>query len=417
MTTSPPPPDPRLAASVDNWKRKLLDLTKRNRALNFRMNRVSTVAVVDEQAPEVFRKLVLDGGSLRFKPAPEPESKSAAPTAAVATVPAPEPTPAEPIIPTEPEVAAPVEASVMETPAAVDAQRLADPSTPAASDALPGDAADPSPPLPHLSTTAHSASVGPHTPTPALIDDEDAFVPALAFVPYNRAGLDERHADNVLQTTSTAERLDQSLRRIDEQARSTLEEQGVNALFLALGMLHYLEAADSTEVFRAPLVLVPVELTRKSARAGYTLKATEDEPLVNPALAEYLRRMHKLALPELPLPLPEDYDLQAFLSATAAASANLNGWAVKNEIYLGLFSFQKFVMYKDLEANSPAFAAHPLIQQLTQGARAGGQFLSLPNDVRALDLDRDFAPEQTFQVVDADSSQVRALAAVGKSVV
>ena len=34
----------RIAASVENWQRKLLDLTKRNRALNFRMNKVATVA-------------------------------------------------------------------------------------------------------------------------------------------------------------------------------------------------------------------------------------------------------------------------------------------------------------------------------------------------------------------------------------
>ena len=67
-------PDPRLAASIDNWKKKLLDLSKRNRALNFRMNRVSTIAIVDEQAPEVFRQLVLDHATLRFKPAPEPET-------------------------------------------------------------------------------------------------------------------------------------------------------------------------------------------------------------------------------------------------------------------------------------------------------------------------------------------------------
>ena len=34
----------RIAAALDNWKRRLLDLSKRNRALNFRMTRASTVA-------------------------------------------------------------------------------------------------------------------------------------------------------------------------------------------------------------------------------------------------------------------------------------------------------------------------------------------------------------------------------------
>ena len=40
--------DHRLTASAENWRRKLLDLTKRNRALNFKPAKVSTIAVVDE---------------------------------------------------------------------------------------------------------------------------------------------------------------------------------------------------------------------------------------------------------------------------------------------------------------------------------------------------------------------------------
>ena len=367
-------------------------------------------------------QLVLAAGSLRFKPAPEPAVQDASAPAPAAT--APDTTAvAGPETPAPPDTIAPL-AAEQPVPTAEPAEAidlLPDPMTSAPAASPEAGALNTSPTHPHIMIPEAQRS-GTHTPitssgtdagAPTLLDEDDTSpTPALTFVPYNRAGLNERHADNFLQTASTAERLDQSLRRIDEQARSTLEEQGVNALFLALGMLHYLESTDSTEVFRAPLVLAPVELTRKSARAGYTLKATEDEPLVNPALAEYLRRMHKLGLPELPVPLPEDYDLQAFLTATAAAIANLNGWAVKNEIYLGLFSFQKFVMYKDLEANTSSFVGHPLIQQLIQ--RAGGQFLSLPNDVRALELDRDYPPEATFQVVDADSSQIRALAAVAR---
>lgn len=49
----------RIASSADNWKRRLLDLTKRNRALNFKLTKVSTVAVVDEQPAQIFRQLCL----------------------------------------------------------------------------------------------------------------------------------------------------------------------------------------------------------------------------------------------------------------------------------------------------------------------------------------------------------------------
>ena len=50
----------RLAATIANWKRKLLDLSRRNRALNFKPTKVSTIAIVDEQPAEVFRRMYLE---------------------------------------------------------------------------------------------------------------------------------------------------------------------------------------------------------------------------------------------------------------------------------------------------------------------------------------------------------------------
>ena len=63
----PAPADGRIAASIDAWKRKLLDLSKRNRALNFRPTKVSTVAIVDEHPAEVFRLVYLAEREMRFK--------------------------------------------------------------------------------------------------------------------------------------------------------------------------------------------------------------------------------------------------------------------------------------------------------------------------------------------------------------
>ncbi|MBI3301058.1 MAG: DUF4011 domain-containing protein, partial [Deltaproteobacteria bacterium] len=348
----------RVAASVDNWKRKLLDLSKRNRSLNFRMNKVSTIAIVDEQPAEVFRQLCLKGQSMRFKPAPERVSQ---------TVPASENNDGK--------------ASSESNPAGCATEPATEPT---AEVALP-------------------------------IDEEDDGSLSLDFIPYDTETLDTRHTDDLLQTTSTPEQLDKSLRRIDEQARTIIDEQGVNALFLALGMLHYKESTDSNELFKAPLVLVPVELTRKSARSGYVVKAADDDPIVNPALIEYLCRGFGIILPDLPdlSTISDDYDLQTFLKAVSDSIAAQKGWAVKTDISLGLFSFQKFVMYKDLEANTQALSAHRLVRQLI--TRSGTQMGGLPDEVRSMELDRDYPPEATFQVVDADSSQLRAIAAVSRN--
>jgi very-short-patch-repair endonuclease len=146
---------------------------------------------------------------------------------------------------------------------------------------------------------------------------------------------------------------------------------------------------------------------------------------VNPALAEYLRREYGVKLPELRHAGEEGDDdegssLQSFYQSVLdvvdeRTRAGQPGWSVKTDIFLGLFSFQKLVMFKDLEANAPAFAGHEMIRQLvTREAPPGTIVMGLPDDVRDLELDRDFPPESTAQVVDADSSQLRAIAAMSK---
>ncbi|HST62729.1 MAG TPA: DUF4011 domain-containing protein, partial [Longimicrobium sp.] len=76
-TPATPSDDARIGAALDAWKRKLLDLTKRNRALNFRMTAASTVAVRDEQPAEVFRRLYLAEKSMRFQAAQPPAPPAA----------------------------------------------------------------------------------------------------------------------------------------------------------------------------------------------------------------------------------------------------------------------------------------------------------------------------------------------------
>jgi len=332
----------RLIHLVDDWKRRLLDLTRRNKALNFKPTRVSTIAVIDEQPAPIFRRLVIQGLPMKFRALPE-KAQSAA-----------------------------------------------------------------------MASTGSSVDSDTQVSIDDEIDVEEIDGAGVDFVPYDATQLDERHTDDWLQTSSTPESLDKSLRRIDELSRSTIEEQGVNTLYLTLGMLYYRESADSEEIFKAPLVMVPAELTRKSARSGYMIQAAEDEPIANPALAEMLRRNFGIQLPELPPSdsYQEDYDLQSYLSDIAQRIAAQPTWAVKNDAFLASFSFQKLVMYKDLEKHQQPAAQHRLVRQLA--TREGSEVIGLPEDVRTMDLDAQFPPESTHQVVDADSSQLRAIAAVAQ---
>jgi hypothetical protein len=71
------------------------------------------------------------------------------------------------------------------------------------------------------------------------------------------------------------------------------------------------------------------------------------------------------------------------------------------------------VMFKDIEKNTEAFKAHRLVTQLVSKKQSSSVW-RLPAEIQEMNLDKDFPPEETFTILDADSSQLRAMAAIAK---
>lgn len=234
----------RLAIAFDTWRRRLLDLTKRNRAINYKPQRVATVTIVDERPAEVFKQIVDDevhfSFAARLPSGTSRQSDGQSPESAISSGNGWGPAPRG---------------------ANGDGQNARQNGRP---DTEPIDER--------------------RLDSPLELDASD--VPPPAFTPYTASALRPEHRDAVLQCKAAPDALDLSLRPLSEVQRSSLEEQGINTLYLALGFLHYTEAAHSEAVLNAPLVLVPVRLDRKSAQAGYRLSLGEDEPMLNPSLVE-----------------------------------------------------------------------------------------------------------------------------------
>ena len=192
-------------------------------------------------------------------------------------------------------------------------------------------------------------------------------------------------------------------------AQTHIEERGSNILFLALGMLHWFEDDSSSKELRAPLLLVPVELERVSARDRFTVKASDEDVEDNLSLVTKLRNDFGLTLPALPD--IEDLDLVAWFAKVAAAVQGQKRWRVApDEVSLGFFSFGKFLMFRDLapeawQLDQPDAAAPELLAGLL-----GDGFASEPSPVSEDQyLDNLVAPDALAQVVDMDSSQALAL--------
>lgn len=224
-----------------------------------------------------------------------------------------------------------------------------------------------------------------------------------------------RHTDNRLQTALSGSSLLSRLLKIESEARTYIEEQGVNVLYLALGFLHWYEAGSSQEARRAPLVLLPVELTRTvQGKAEFLVRYNGDDLIDNMSLATKMKADFGLQIPAyVQDPDAENNEQRAladyFAQLTESVSTQKR-WSVEpDEIALGFFSFGKFLMFNDLDSkNWPQGkkpAAHPVMARLL-----GPGFGVVPPVIgEGQHLDSVIKPGDVAFVKDADSSQTEAI--------
>ncbi|MCX5971186.1 MAG: DUF3320 domain-containing protein, partial [Coprothermobacterota bacterium] len=321
-------PDPeRVHRRLEAARRNLLDLSLRNRLLNYRPSRASGVEAVKEDPAQVYRLLVLEGRAMGFLPRQDPPLST---SLALVTL-------------------------------------------------------EQSPP-----------------PFPQIVEPTD-------------------RQDAFLATAEDTPELQRRLLKTWRDAQSSLEEQGVNVLFLALGMLHWSDPAFSgspdqssgsrprpqAETHRAPLVLVPMLMERSSGNR-FRLRYEGSEVGENLSLGAKLRELEIQ-----PPPFPEDeesLDLEAYFQAVAAAVSTQPGWRVEREaVVLGFFSYNKYQMFRDLdgslwpEENKPW--QHRILGRLLDTGFPEGE-LPFPEEG---DLDSLLPKEGLYEVVDADGSQTMAI--------
>ncbi|MGA2544174.1 MAG: DUF3320 domain-containing protein [Verrucomicrobiota bacterium] len=232
------------------------------------------------------------------------------------------------------------------------------------------------------------------------------------------AGPAKRHVDCRLQTTFSPEGLQRRLLDLYHDSRAMIEEQGVNILYLALGHLKWFEAEQADTPRYAPLILVPVELSRKSASDKFILKWTEDEIEENLSLGNKLKQDFDIELPSFPD--EEDFDIAEYCKAVEAVISSAKGWAVlPDAMTLVFFAFAKFLMFRDLDPHNWPNPNYLLNQPFITGLLQDGfpQSDALYSDDSYLD---DLIPVSRLDhVVDADSTQTQAIEAVrqGRSLV
>ena len=219
--------------------------------------------------------------------------------------------------------------------------------------------------------------------------------------------------DNRLQTQVSSTELQRRLRNTYYTSNTLIQEQGVNTLFIALGMVLWYESEASENERRAPLVLVPVSLERTSVRAGFRVRYTSEELGGNISFMEKARTEFGISIPDLhdkSQEDDEDIDLEAYFRKVKRRIKDQKRWTVDaSSVVLGFFSFSKLLMYRDLDVENWPSRSGPLESNILR-ALFGDGFLEPEPAIGDDDhLDTHLRPTDVHHVVDADSSQALAI--------
>jgi hypothetical protein len=221
-----------------------------------------------------------------------------------------------------------------------------------------------------------------------------------------------------LRSDLPPQELDRRLVHLYRSARLSLEENGANTLYLALGLLKWYESAVSEMPRYAPVVLVPIEMIRKSSRSGYVIRMRDEESQINVTLLEMLRQDYGIGIGGLD-PLPKDdngIDLKQIFTTFRHALMQMTRWDVEETAYIGLFSFGQFVMWNDIRARADQLAENGVVASLMAG-RLNMPLQPAENEEEGR-LDEEH-PSRLLVPISADSSQLSAIraAAGGQSFV
>ena len=211
-----------------------------------------------------------------------------------------------------------------------------------------------------------------------------------------------------LETEGDPRELQRRLFALQKRDREWLEEQGINVLFLAVGVLRWVD--DEGVRASAPLFLCPCDLLRKSPRDPFFLTKEEEDPTHNATLQQKLR-MLGVEIPDLEDELPS-----AYLERVRTAIRGKSEWEVREEVHLATFAYSKLAIWKDLEEMRQTGVNHPLVRCLAGDIKSlRKEQESHPSPFPAVGelaggrLDDLIRVKNDFTVLEADYSQLIAI--------
>lgn len=159
--------------------------------------------------------------------------------------------------------------------------------------------------------------------------------------------------------------------------------------------------------------MLPIDIIRRGGTNGYVIRTRDEEIILNITLVELLKQQFDINLSGLN-PLPKDdsgVDVKKIFAAIRTCIRNQKRWDVVEESMIGLFSFNKFVMWNDIHTNADKLKENLILASLMEN-RIKWQDTS--QEVDAREIDKYIEPSGFAIPIDVDSSQLEAVIESGE---
>jgi superfamily I DNA and/or RNA helicase/very-short-patch-repair endonuclease len=370
----------RIEAKIDYWKKKLLDLSRRNPQLNFNPTAKNRIEFIYPDATTLFDTLVVKGKeitlppifSLKFDMGIVPKKKKSSKISK------------EPINQT-----------------LNSNQSL--PIVPINS----ADGAIQSPPSPSTDQTT--------TPITQISDieieenEEKKYDPNLHqnYIAKKQKSLKKFE----VITNQYDELLHRNMNNLQIKAKSDIEEQGINSAYITFGLVKWYESMKERQFLYSPLIFIPIQIVRENVLSDFKISIADDDIIINPSLSKKFSDDYKISIPDFPEEF-ESEDFIAYLTKFKEIIKKNPDFDLENRVFLGIFKFNKFNLYNDLLNFSNAVKRHPIISAIASGAGSYRNKVDIPNDEELESI----PATQVFTIMDADSSQLKAIQAARRGV-
>ena len=239
------------------------------------------------------------------------------------------------------------------------------------------------------------------------IPAKDYSIEDLADITEFREYIEKNCEKGVLFSSLTDAALDKNIKTLYRGAKTSMEENGANTLFLACGFLKWYEK-DRKEPCYAPILLIPVELVKKFG-IKYTMRRRDEDVQFNVTISEKLRQDFKIDFDSFSKSLPADengVNVKEVFRQVKEAIDPLKGWDVIESCVLGLFSFSQFVMWNDMHSHRDAISQNKIVKSLING-QLEWKYENISDPGK--DLEKD-----VYLPIVADASQLAAIKRAGE---